>query len=152
MSKTSESIGRRPWERILLVLVAVVVLTGASQCSTTGGTDEVPSPEPTSSSDEPSPEPTSSPTATIDPVVPPNPPEEPGLPEEPDTPEEEEEGTNENDTNDTDGHDPDTQMGIQFGSDCSPVGALGVASDGRPAKCYMGHDGQARWSYDSNRG
>ncbi len=43
-------------------------------------------------------------------------------------------------------------MGIQFGSACSPIGALGIAEDGRPAKCFMGHDGQARWGYDSNRG
>jgi type IV secretory pathway VirB10-like protein len=152
MSTSNDSTGRQPWGHILLVLVAVVVLTGASQCSTTDGTDPPPSPEPTSSSDEPSSEPTSSPTATIDPVAPPNPPDEPDRPEEPDIPEEEEEEATENDTNGTNGQDSDVQMGIQFGSDCSPVGALGIATDGRPAKCYMGHDGQARWSYDSNRG
>ncbi|MGW1364946.1 hypothetical protein ACWCQP_47065 [Streptomyces chartreusis] len=44
------------------------------------------------------------------------------------------------------------QAGIQFGYACSPVGALGVAEDGRPAKCFMGSDGRARWGYDSNRG
>ncbi|MFE3378724.1 hypothetical protein [Streptomyces anulatus] len=42
--------------------------------------------------------------------------------------------------------------GIQFGSGCSPVGALGRAGDGRPAECFMGKDGRARWSYDSDRG
>ncbi|MEJ8662325.1 hypothetical protein [Streptomyces sp. MS1.AVA.4] len=51
-------------------------------------------------------------------------------------------------------HTPDTgaQDGIQFGYACSPVGALGNAEDGRPAKCFMGKDGRARWGYDSNRG
>lgn len=44
------------------------------------------------------------------------------------------------------------QTGVQFGYACSPVGALGTAEDGRPAKCFMGKDGRARWSYDSNRG
>jgi hypothetical protein len=44
------------------------------------------------------------------------------------------------------------QTGIQFGYACSPVGAPGVAEDGRPAKCFMGKDGRARWGYDSNRG
>lgn len=42
--------------------------------------------------------------------------------------------------------------GIQFGSACSPVGALGRAGDGRPAECFMGKDRRARWSYDSDRG
>ncbi|WP_272264073.1 hypothetical protein [Streptomyces xanthophaeus] len=42
--------------------------------------------------------------------------------------------------------------GIQFGYACSPVGVLGNAQDGRPAKCFMGKDGRARWGYDSNRG
>jgi hypothetical protein len=50
------------------------------------------------------------------------------------------------------GQDSDGQVGIQFGYACSPVGALGVAGDGRPAKCFMGKDGRARWGYDSNRG
>ncbi|MEU2912919.1 hypothetical protein ABZ674_24525 [Streptomyces massasporeus] len=44
------------------------------------------------------------------------------------------------------------QTGVQFGYACSPVGALGIAEDGRPAKCFMGKDGRARWGYDSNRG
>ena len=46
----------------------------------------------------------------------------------------------------------DGQVGIQFGYACSPVGALGIAEDDRPAKCFMGKDGRARWGYDSNRG
>ncbi len=46
----------------------------------------------------------------------------------------------------------DGQVGIQFGYACSPVGALGIAEDGRPAQCFMGKDGRARWGYDSNRG
>ncbi|MFF4050386.1 hypothetical protein ACFYZ5_27460 [Streptomyces chartreusis] len=50
------------------------------------------------------------------------------------------------------GQDSDRQVGIQFGYACSPVGALGIAEDGRPAKCFMGRDGRARWGYDSNRG
>lgn len=44
------------------------------------------------------------------------------------------------------------QTGIQFGYACSPVGALGISEDGRPAKCFKGKDGRARWGYDSNRG
>jgi hypothetical protein len=32
------------------------------------------------------------------------------------------------------------------------TGALGIAEDGRPAKCFKGKDGRARWGYDSNRG
>jgi hypothetical protein len=52
----------------------------------------------------------------------------------------------------TDSQGFDGQVGIQFGYACSPVGALGIAEDGRPAKCFMGKDGRARWGYDSNRG
>ncbi|MER6251930.1 hypothetical protein ABT224_11235 [Streptomyces sp. NPDC001584] len=52
----------------------------------------------------------------------------------------------------TGGSDSGSQDGIQFGYACSPVGALGNAQDGRPAKCFMGKDGRARWGYDSNRG
>ncbi|WP_407656860.1 hypothetical protein [Lentzea atacamensis] len=37
--------------------------------------------------------------------------------------------------------------GVQFGQYCSPVGATTRTSDGRPAKCYMGKDGKARWGY-----
>ncbi|MFZ4266598.1 hypothetical protein [Streptomyces arboris] len=44
------------------------------------------------------------------------------------------------------------QGGIQFGYACSPVGALGNAGDGRPAECFVGRDGRARWGYDSDRG
>jgi hypothetical protein len=50
------------------------------------------------------------------------------------------------------GDDSTVQTGIQFGYACSPVGALGIAEDGRPAKCFKGKDGRARWGYDSNRG
>lgn len=56
------------------------------------------------------------------------------------------------DTSGTGGQNSNEQAGIQFGYACSPVGALGNAKDGRPAKCYMGKDGRARWGYDSNRG
>ncbi|WP_406327320.1 hypothetical protein OG784_31915 [Streptomyces sp. NBC_01617] len=52
----------------------------------------------------------------------------------------------------TSGGNTGAQDGIQFGYACSPVGALGNAGDGRPAKCFMGKDGRARWGYDSNRG
>lgn len=51
-----------------------------------------------------------------------------------------------------DDQDSDGQQGVQFGYACSPVGALGITGDGRPAKCFMGKDGRARWGYDSNRG
>ncbi|MFG2197093.1 hypothetical protein [Streptomyces sp. NPDC048639] len=44
------------------------------------------------------------------------------------------------------------QTRVQFGYACSPAGALGTAEDGRPAKCFMGKDGRARWGYDSDRG
>ncbi|MEU1199848.1 PASTA domain-containing protein [Streptomyces sp. NPDC005813] len=43
-----------------------------------------------------------------------------------------------------------SQSGIQFGQYCSPVGATATTADGRPAKCYMGKDGRARWGYDSS--
>ncbi|MET9895069.1 PASTA domain-containing protein [Streptomyces sp. NPDC006465] len=39
--------------------------------------------------------------------------------------------------------------GIQFGQYCSPVGAIATTGDGRPAKCFMGRDGRARWGYNS---
>ncbi|MFJ8903654.1 hypothetical protein ACIRG8_01400 [Streptomyces sp. NPDC102359] len=41
------------------------------------------------------------------------------------------------------------QAGIGFGQFCSPVGATATTADGRPAKCFMGKDGQARWGYNS---
>ncbi|MFE0105910.1 hypothetical protein [Streptomyces sp. NPDC059009] len=41
---------------------------------------------------------------------------------------------------------------INFGRFCAPVGAIGTTLDGRPAKCFMGKDGRARWGYDSGRG
>ncbi|MHB9855907.1 PASTA domain-containing protein [Streptomyces krungchingensis] len=43
-----------------------------------------------------------------------------------------------------------SQSGIRFGQYCSPVGATATTADGRPAKCYMGKDGRARWGYDSS--
>lgn len=39
--------------------------------------------------------------------------------------------------------------GVQFGRSCSPVGASATTVDGRPAKCFMGKDGHARWGYRS---
>ncbi|WP_328665174.1 hypothetical protein [Streptomyces sp. NBC_00328] len=42
-----------------------------------------------------------------------------------------------------------SQPGIQFGGYCSPVGAIATTADGRPAKCFMGSDGRARWGYNS---
>ncbi|WP_432247440.1 PASTA domain-containing protein [Streptomyces sanyensis] len=39
--------------------------------------------------------------------------------------------------------------GIGFGQFCAPVGAVAITADGRPAKCFMGKDGRARWSYNS---
>ncbi|WP_055569347.1 hypothetical protein [Streptomyces atriruber] len=41
---------------------------------------------------------------------------------------------------------------VGFGRSCAPVGALAATLDGRPAKCFMGRDGRARWGYDANRG
>ncbi|MGW4439236.1 hypothetical protein ACWELO_26375 [Streptomyces sp. NPDC004596] len=41
------------------------------------------------------------------------------------------------------------RVGVQFGQYCSPVGATATTGDGRPAKCFMGRDGQARWGYNS---
>ncbi|MEU1081210.1 hypothetical protein ABZ368_13350 [Streptomyces sp. NPDC005908] len=41
------------------------------------------------------------------------------------------------------------QAGIGFGQFCSPAGATATTADGRPAKCFMGKDGQARWGYNS---
>ncbi|MTE20333.1 hypothetical protein F0L17_14695 [Streptomyces sp. TRM43335] len=39
--------------------------------------------------------------------------------------------------------------GARFGQYCSPVGATATTVDGRPAKCFMGKDGRARWGYGS---
>ncbi|MFB6676692.1 hypothetical protein ACFCWG_30570 [Streptomyces sp. NPDC056390] len=87
--------------------------------------------------DGPSTEPASRPTATTKAATPPD------SPEEADT----------DSTSGTGGGQNSNKLaGIQFGYACSPVGALGNAKDGRPAKCYMGKDGRARWGYDSNRG
>ncbi|MFB7467076.1 hypothetical protein ACFCZ1_26875 [Streptomyces sp. NPDC056224] len=88
--------------------------------------------------DGPSSEPASRPTATTGTVTPPA------------FPETEEEA--ESDDNGGTGSKDQGQVGIQFGYACSPVGALGLAKDGRPAKCFMGKDGLRRWGYDSNRG
>ncbi|MFE1263145.1 hypothetical protein ACFW5X_21765 [Streptomyces albogriseolus] len=41
------------------------------------------------------------------------------------------------------------RSGVGFGQFCSPVGATATTADGRPAKCFMGKDGQARWGYNS---
>ncbi|MEU3553807.1 PASTA domain-containing protein [Streptomyces fragilis] len=41
------------------------------------------------------------------------------------------------------------RTGVGFGQFCSPVGATATTADGRPAKCFMGRDGQARWGYNS---
>ncbi|MFB6560788.1 hypothetical protein ACFCYH_18245 [Streptomyces sp. NPDC056400] len=89
--------------------------------------------------DGPSSEPASRPTATTGTVTP------------TDFPKTEEEAGSD-DNGGTGGQDSNGQVGIQFGYACSPVGALGVAEDGRPAKCFMGKDGRRRWGYDSNRG
>ncbi len=88
--------------------------------------------------DEPSSEPTSLTTTTTETVSPPDSPET--------------EAEEDNDNGGTGGQDLAGQVGIQFGYACSPIGALGIAEDGRPAKCFMGKDGRARWGYDSNRG
>ncbi|MFF8279700.1 PASTA domain-containing protein [Streptomyces lateritius] len=42
-----------------------------------------------------------------------------------------------------------TGSGVDFGQFCSPIGATATTSDGRPAKCFMGKDGAARWGYRS---
>ncbi len=44
------------------------------------------------------------------------------------------------------------RKGVQFGYACSPIGSLGTTGDGRPAECFMGSDGRARWGFDSDRG
>ena len=93
-------------------------------------------------SDEPESEPSPRPAATVTETAAP-----PDLSEA-----EEEEEAGADDNGGTGGQNSDEQAGIQFGYACSPVGALGIADDGRPAKCFMGKDGRARWGYDSNRG
>ncbi|MEU8849033.1 hypothetical protein AB0C70_22910 [Streptomyces sp. NPDC048564] len=95
----------------------------------------------------------SEPTAAItESVAPPDAPETEEA-EESNAPEtEEEEEAEAGDNGGTGGQDFDGQAGVQFGYACSPVGALGIVEDGRPAKCFMGKDGRARWGYDSNRG
>ncbi|GAB2946449.1 hypothetical protein [Streptomyces heilongjiangensis] len=95
--------------------------------------------------DEPETEPSPRPAATMNETA--SAPDLPEEEEEPDAPEKVE-----GDNGGTGSQDFDGQVGIQFGYACSPVGALGIAKDGRPAKCFMGKDGRARWGYDSNRG
>ncbi|MCX4474985.1 hypothetical protein OOK44_00745 [Streptomyces cellulosae] len=97
---------------------------------------------------EPSPRPAVTVTETVSPPHDAPAAEETEEPAPPEAEEEEEEDHNDG----PGGQDSDGQVGIQFGYACSPVGALGVAGDGRPAKCFMGKDGRARWGYDSNRG
>ena len=110
-----------------IVVLALIVAFLASHCS---------------SDDEPASEPSQRPAATVTETA-----------TSPDVPEtEEEEEAEADDNGGTGDQDFDGQVGIQFGYGCSPVGALGVAKDGRPAKCFMGKDGRARWGYDSNRG
>ncbi|MEU5520415.1 hypothetical protein ABZ759_06840 [Streptomyces sp. NPDC047860] len=41
------------------------------------------------------------------------------------------------------------QASVGFGQFCSPVGATATTADGRPAKCFTGKDGRARWGYNS---
>jgi hypothetical protein len=127
----------------LVTAMTVVYLAGAFGQSGSSNQDEttppVASPAPSLSPEaEPSPRPAATVTETATP---------------PDVPEtEEEEEAEADDNGGTGGQDFDGQVGIQFGYACSPVGALGIAKDGRPAKCFMGKDGRARWGYDSNRG
>ncbi|MFI0503942.1 hypothetical protein ACH3WN_13960 [Streptomyces albogriseolus] len=52
-------------------------------------------------------------------------------------------------TSDGSGSGGGSQVGIGFGQFCSPVGATATTADGRPATCFMGKDGQARWGYNS---
>ncbi|MFJ8107450.1 hypothetical protein [Streptomyces sp. NPDC096132] len=95
--------------------------------------------------DEPESDPSPRPAATVNETASTR--DLPETEQEPDVPEKDE-----GDNGGTGGQDFDGQVGIQFGYACSPVGALGIAEDGRPAKCFMGKDGRARWGYDSNRG
>ncbi|MFD9223437.1 hypothetical protein ACFWDI_26305 [Streptomyces sp. NPDC060064] len=128
---------------VTALTVVYFVVAGAFGESEPSNQDEttppVASPAPSlPSASEPSPRPAVTVTRTVTP---------------PDLSETEEEEEAEVDaTGGTGGQDFDGQVGIQFGYACSPVGAPGIAEDGRPAKCYMGKDGRARWGYDSNRG
>ncbi|MFI5752953.1 PASTA domain-containing protein [Streptomyces sp. NPDC051644] len=47
------------------------------------------------------------------------------------------------------GGSPRSRTGAQFGQYCSPVGVTATTADGRPAKCFKGKDGRARWGYNS---
>ncbi|MFF8957878.1 hypothetical protein [Streptomyces sp. NPDC014894] len=42
-----------------------------------------------------------------------------------------------------------TRAGVGFGQSCAPVGSTATTADGRPARCFMGKDGRARWGYRS---
>lgn len=127
--------------------VLMAVLFGALVFSTNGNIDDGPSPEPavrptsTIETATPSDLPEEEEQAEIETVTPPGPPEEPDIPEE-----------EKDDTGGTGDQDSGGQVGVQFGSACAPVGALGVDVEGRPAECFMGSDGRARWGYDSDRG
>ncbi|MGW0822565.1 hypothetical protein [Streptomyces sp. NPDC002845] len=139
--------GSRARATSLIAVGAVVyfVAAGAFAPSEPPNQDET---TPPASSPAPSLSSESEPTAAVtESVTPPDVAPETEEAEEPDAPKAEED-----DNGGTGGRDFDGQVGIQFGYACSPVGALGIAEDGRPAKCFMGKDGRARWGYDSNRG
>lgn len=143
--------GGRPAAVWLVSVLAVVYFVAASTLvpSDPSNQDET---TPPTASPAPSVPSDSQPTAVATDITKPDVPEtkEVDAPDTPATVEGEEAEPDENDG--TGGRDFDGQVGIQFGYACSPVGALGIAEDGRPAKCYMGKDGRARWGYDSSRG
>lgn len=58
-------------------------------------------------------------------------------------------GTTSAGTSGSSGGSTGSRGGARFGQYCSPVGATTTTVDGRPAKCFMGKDGQARWGYNS---
>lgn len=140
--------GSKPAAVWLVAALTVVyfVAAGALAPSEPPKQDETPSPaaSPASSLSSDS-EPTA---AATEPITTPDAPETKEA-DEPDAPSAEEEP---DDNDGTGGQDFAGQVGIQFGYACSPVGALGIEKEGRPAKCFMGSDGRARWGYDSNRG
>jgi len=150
MSRPSGSADNWIWGIVIaggyVGLVVVVALFGTLVFLTTDSINDGPLPEPEPGPTAPAETATSSDLpeeeeAEVETVTPPEPPKEPDPPTE-----------EEDDTGGRSGQAPGVQTGIQFGSACAPVGALGVDVEGRPAECFMGSDGQARWGYDSDRG
>jgi hypothetical protein len=140
--------GRRAAVWLVTALTVVYFVVAGAFAPSEPPTQDETTPPAASPASSPSSEPAPTAAATES-ITAPDVPETKAAEEPDDAPSTEEEADDNGGTGD---QDFDGQVGIQFGYACFPVGALGIAEDGRPAKCFMGKDGRARWGYDSNRG